>query len=97
MARRLSKALLLALLLLAVQTAILTHAHADDARPAGAATQGCEFCAGHHSAAPAPDAAAAARPDFHPALLQASSGACLPASRSASAHRSRAPPAFRSA
>ncbi len=97
MARRISKALLLALLLLAVQTAILTHAHGDDAPPAGTAAQGCEFCAGHHSAAPAPDAAVAARTDFQPALLKALSGAFLPARRSAAAHRTRAPPAFRSA
>ncbi len=96
MARRLSEALLLALLLLAVQTAILTHEHEGNAAPAGTAAQSCELCVGHAAAAPAPEAAAAARPDFSPILLPASGSAFVPAGRPASAHRSRAPPVIRS-
>lgn len=95
MTRRLSEALLLALLLLAVQTAVLTHEHGS-AAPAGAVVQSCEFCVGHHAAAPAPDPAVAALPVSHPILLLSRS-APAPVARPAAAHRSRAPPAFRSA
>jgi hypothetical protein len=96
MARRFSEALLLALLLLAVQTAVLTHEHEGSAGPAGAAAQSCEFCVGHHAAAPAPEAAVAAHPEFHPLLLPAPASAFVLAGRPGSAHRSRAPPVFRS-
>jgi hypothetical protein len=96
MTRRFTEALLLALLLLALQTAILTHEHEGSAAPAGAAAQTCEFCAGHHAAAPAPDASPAARPDFRPLRLHAIAGLVVPASLIGNAHRSRAPPHFRS-
>jgi hypothetical protein len=96
MTRRFSEALLLALLLLAVQTAILTHEHKGSAAPAGAAAQSCEFCVGHHTAAPAPDAAVAAHPGSHPPLLPTPASAFVLTGRSGSAHRSRAPPVFRS-
>lgn len=96
MTRRFSEALLLALLLLAVQTAILTHEHEGSAAPAGAAAQSCEFCVGHNAAAPAPDAAVAAHPGFHPLLRPAPASAFVLAGRSGSAHRSRAPPVSRS-
>jgi hypothetical protein len=94
--RRLHQALLLALLLVAVQTTILAHGHEDSAT-SGAAAQSCEFCAGHQSAAPAPEAGQRTRPD-----LSSTQGpglqviAALPA-RAWAAHRSRAPPIFRSA
>jgi hypothetical protein len=94
MTRRVSQALLLALLLLAVQTAILTHEHRS-AAPTGA-VQSCEHCVDHHAAAPAPDPAVAAVPYFHPILLLSPS-ARIPGARPAAAHRSRAPPVFRSA
>lgn len=96
MTRRFSEALLLALLLLAIQTAILTHEHEGSGAPAGAAAQSCEFCVGHHAAAPAPDASLAARPDFRPIRLPPLSGHFVPASPTGNAHRSRAPPVFRS-
>jgi hypothetical protein len=96
MTRRFTEALLLALLLLAVQTATLTHEHEGSAAPAGAAAQSCELCVGHHAAAPAPEAAIAALPDFRPILLPAHASAFVPASLSGNAHRSRAPPLFRS-
>lgn len=96
MTRRVSEALLLALLLLAIQTAILTHAHDGSAAPAGAAAQSCEFCVGHHAAAPAPDASPGACPDFRPIRLPALVGLAIPASLPGNAHRSRAPPVFRS-
>jgi len=96
MTRRFSEALLLALLLLAVQTAILTHEHEGSAAPAGAAAQNCELCVGHSAAAPAPEAAVAAHPDFRPVRLPALASAFVPAPLPSNAHRSRAPPAFRS-
>ena len=96
MTRRFSEALLLALLLLAVQTAILTHEHEGNSAPAGAAAQSCELCVGHSAAAPAPEAAVAALPDFRPIHLLALASAFVPASLLGNAHRSRAPPAFRS-
>ena len=95
MTRRFTEALLLALLLLAVQTAILTHEHEGSAAPAGAVAQSCEFCVGHHAAAPAPEVAIAA-PDFRPVRLPALASAFVPASPAGNAHRSRAPPLFRS-
>jgi len=96
MTRRLTEALLLALLLLAVQTAILTHAHEGSTAPAGAAAQNCEFCAGHHAAAPAPDSGVAVRHDLRPIRLPAIAGLVVPASLAGNAHRSRAPPLLRS-
>lgn len=95
MMRRIHEALLLAVLLVAVQTAILAHGH-DESASSGAAAQSCEFCAGHHSAAPAPEAGG-------PTLSGPRSTGFpvhqVPAARAAdvrAAHRSRAPPAFRS-
>jgi hypothetical protein len=92
--RRLHEALLLALLLVLVQTAILAHGHEDGA-PSGGAAQSCEICAGHQAAAPAPEAGQSTHPD-----LRSIPGtdlrvvATLPG-RCRTAHRSRAPPAFR--
>lgn len=95
MMRRFHEALLLAVLLVAVQTVILAHGHEGDAS-SSAAAQSCEFCAGHHAAAPAPEAGGPTLPGLRstrgPAL-------CDPAVRTAAAraaHRSRAPPVFRS-
>ncbi len=96
MTRRLTEALLLALLLLAVQTAIITHEHEGNTAPAGAAAQSCEFCVGHHAAAPAPDTGAAVRHDFRPIRLPAVERLVVPTSLTGTAHRSRAPPLFRS-
>ena len=93
MTRRLSEALLLALLLLAVQTAILTLEHENSTAPAA---QGCELCAGHQAAAPAPDASLGTRVDLRPIRLAAIAGPGVPASLPGKAHRSRAPPDFRS-
>jgi hypothetical protein len=96
MTRRFTEALLLALFLLAVQTAILTHEHDGSAAPAGAVAQSCEFCVGHHAAAPAPDFGAAAHHYLRPIRLPALAGLGVPAPVAGSAHRSRAPPVFRS-
>jgi len=95
MMRRLHEALLLALLLVAVQTAILAHGHEDSASSGGAA-QSCELCTGHHAAAPAPDPAAATLPDLRSTPLPDLQVAANIPARSRSAHRSRAPPIFRS-
>lgn len=93
--RRLHQALLLALLLVAIQTTILAHGHEDRAT-SGAAAQSCEFCAGHQSAAPAPEPGQRTRPDLRLILVaDLQVVAALPA-RASAAHRSRAPPAFRS-
>ena len=97
MTRRLSEVLLLALLLLAVQTAILTHEHDGDSAPAGATAQSCEFCAGHQGGAAPPAALVTAHPDARPVLLPAVAGPSMPAARFDSAHRSRAPPFIRPA
>lgn len=94
--RRFSEALLFALLLIAVQTAILTHDHGDPQAPAGAAAQACEFCVGNHSAAPAAELAAAARHAAPPLLLSMPETGPPQPIRPPSAHRSRAPPALRS-
>ena len=96
MRRRFSEVLLLALLLLAIQTAILTHEHEGSAAPAGAAALSCEFCVGHHAAAPAPEAGVSTHPDFRPIRLPALAGLDVPASLPGNAHRSRAPPVLRS-
>lgn len=88
--------LLFALFLVVVQTAALTHDHADNAGPAGTAAQVCELCTAFQASAPAPEAAAATRHvviALEPAAAPARQA--LPV-RFASAHRSRAPPAFRS-
>jgi hypothetical protein len=93
--RRLAEALLLALFLVAVQTAVLTHDH-DQSAPAGVVAQGCDFCAGGHSPAAAPPPASGA-PDAEldsPGWPATSSPAV--SSRFRAAHRSRAPPSFRS-
>jgi hypothetical protein len=94
--RRFAEALLFALLLVAVQTAILTHDHDDSSGPAGAAVQSCEFCVGNHASAPAPEPADPVRPQ---ALAQRFAGRLAGPTRPArisGAHRSRAPPAIRS-
>ena len=96
MTRRLSQALLLALLLLAVQTAILTHEHDGSPAPTGLAAQGCDFCAGHHGGAPLPATLVTAHPEVRPVLPPAADGPALPATRFDSAHPSRAPPLPRS-
>lgn len=89
--------LLLAVLLLAVQTVVLVHEHEGSGVPASAAAQGCEFCVGHLSAAPAPEPGRTVQPDLDAERIPGPAGfADLPAEARA-AHRSRAPPAFRSA
>jgi hypothetical protein len=94
--RRLHEALLLALLLVAVQTAILAHGHEDSAS-SGVAAQSCEFCAGHHAAAPAPESAGSHHPDHRSTISGGLPVVAAAAAPVRSAHRSRAPPAFRSA
>ena len=96
MTRCFSEALLLALLLLAVQTAMLTHEHEGSAAPAGAAAQTCEFCVGHPAAAPAPEAGASTHPAFSPLRLASIAEAFVRAFLPGNAHRSRAPPVLRS-
>lgn len=89
-------AVLLAFLLLAAQTASATHRHADDSLPTGHQAQVCDFCAGFQAAAPAPDIAAPMQHSSPALTLTAAADPLrLPAPRVA-AHRSRAPPAFRS-
>lgn len=93
---RRSIALLLALLLLAAQSARLAHEHADDARPAGQQAQVCELCTAFQAGAPAPDPVAAASHVavvISPAIPAAQPA---PPARVAAAHRSRAPPSFHS-
>jgi hypothetical protein len=94
--RRLAETLLLALLLLSVQTAVLAHEHDGSAAPAGAAAQSCEFCVGHHADAPPPEAPRAVRSEFRRIPLPVSAVSRVPATRFGSAHRSRAPPTVRS-
>lgn len=89
-------ALLFALLVLAVQTASLTHEHAADSMPSDQQIQACDLCTGLQASAPPPAAASVCR---HAAaslrFLPVSATQFLP-SRPAAAHRSRAPPSFRS-
>lgn len=93
MKHRIAEALLLALFLLTVQTAILAHAHEGSAAPAGAAAQSCEFCVGYAAGAP-PAQADAQGPGFHQALAPDCAGPVVLAARFHPAHRSRAPPVF---
>jgi hypothetical protein len=93
--RRIAETLLLALLLLAVQTAVVAHEH-DSAAPVGAAAQSCEFCVGHHAGAPAPEAPRATRSGFRRIPLPVLAASRVPETRFGSAHRSRAPPTVRS-
>jgi hypothetical protein len=94
--RRVAETLLLALLLVAVQTALLTHEHGDGQAPAGAAAQSCEYCSSHSAAAPAPDGPSASLPAAPLALPAASERREVFPSRISAAHRSRAPPPIRS-
>jgi hypothetical protein len=94
--RRLHEALLLALLLVAVQTAVLTHEHEGSAAPAGATAQSCEFCTGNHAGAPAPEAGGASLPDLQSTRIPDPRVVFTFPVRSRAAHRSRAPPVFRS-
>lgn len=94
--RRLPQALLFALLLLTVQTVVLSHEHGDSTTSYGA-VQGCEFCVGHLAAAPAPDARGATFPDSRSALIPHLRVVPAPPIRAWGAHRSRAPPATRPA
>jgi hypothetical protein len=96
MSRRIAEALLLALLLLAVQTAILAHAHEGSAAPGGAAAQSCEFCAGHAAGAPPPAAAGSATPALRAVVPPAFARPAAPPARFNFAHPSRAPPQRRS-
>jgi len=96
--RRFHEALLLALFLLAVQTAIVAHDHGagTGTAPFGAVAQNCEFCTGHSAAAPAPERGSAARHEPQSLRLpRLADDPVLPAPVAA-AHRSRAPPSFRS-
>ena len=91
--RRFHEALLLAVLLVAVQTAILAHGH-DDGASSGAAAQSCEFCAGHSAAAPPPAAGAPTPPDQQSTRVPVPQVHAVRTAGIRSAHRSRAPPAF---
>jgi hypothetical protein len=94
--RRLTQALLLALVLVTVQAAILVHDHGSTPVPAGASAQACEFCSAGHSAAPAPDREVAGHFEARPIQLSAAPHFPHPEHDYRAAHRSRAPPAFRS-
>lgn len=94
MMRRFHEALLLAVLLVAVQTAILAHGHEGGAS-SGAAAQSCEFCAGHHAAAPAPAAGGPTLPVPRSTLVPVPRVHAARTADVRAAHRSRAPPAFR--
>jgi len=94
--RRLSQALSLALLLIAVQAAVLTHEHGASASPAGQSVPSCEFCTGSHAAAPAPDPEVAGHFEARPLRLATAFVPADPAFERRAAHRSRAPPFFRS-
>ena len=94
--RRLHEALLLALLLVLVQTAILTHGHEHGAS-SGVAAQSCEFCAGHQAAAPAPEAGQSTHPDLRSNQAPDLQVIVALRARAWAAHRSRAPPDLRSA
>jgi hypothetical protein len=89
-------ALLFALLVLAVQTASLTHDHAADAAPAGQQAQACDLCTGFQASAPPPASATVAHHGVAPLRFRPASVAQSLPSLPAAAHRSRAPPSFRS-
>ncbi len=95
MMRRFHEALLLTVLLVAVQTAILAHGHESGAS-SGTAAQTCEFCAGHHASAPAPEAGGPALPGLRSTRLPLPQFLAAHAAEARAAHRSRAPPAIRS-
>jgi len=88
--------LLCSLVLVVIQTAAVTHEHAADTLPAGQQVQTCDLCTGLQASAPPP---AAASVSHHAAaslrFLPVAATQFLP-SRPAAAHRSRAPPSFRS-
>lgn len=87
---------LLALLVLAVQTASLTHEHQGDQQPSNQQAQTCDLCTGLQASAPPPASVAVAHHAVAPLrFLPTSAPQSLP-SRPAAAHRSRAPPSFRS-
>jgi len=85
----------IALVLLAAQTASLSHQHADDALPAGQQSAVCDLCTGLHASAPAPEAAAVAHHAGAVILLPAAVLRLALPSRPSGAHRSRAPPLLR--
>jgi hypothetical protein len=94
--RRLTRTLLLALILVSVQIAAIGHQHAADALPAGQQAAACDFCTGLHAAAPPPAIAGASH--YAPTVSRLPS-AVLPLAlplRPSGAHRSRAPPAIHS-
>lgn len=87
--------LLLAVILVAVQTAALAHDHAGAAHSGDAATQVCEFCTGFAIGAPPPADATVAH---HAAPMPAAAPGYEPVpprSHPACAGLSRAPPAIR--
>jgi hypothetical protein len=92
----LTRIVLLGLLLVATQAASIAHHHGDDALPADAPAKVCELCTAMQSGAPAPAAAAVTQHAQIPLRVAAvSERTPLPQQR-ACAHRSRAPPFFRS-
>ncbi|MEX2149413.1 MAG: hypothetical protein WD793_04330 [Steroidobacteraceae bacterium] len=94
--RRLTHALLLALVLLSVQVASIGHTHGGDSLPSGAQAAACDFCTGSHAGAAAPEITAVARHAPAPIILSAATTQQEQPLRPAGAHRSRAPPTFRS-
>jgi hypothetical protein len=94
--RRLSRILLLVLVLVSVQIAAIGHQHAADALPAGQQAAACDFCTGLHAAAPPPAVAGASH---HAPTVSRLPVADLPLAlplRPSGAHRTRAPPAIHS-
>ncbi|MGH8130661.1 MAG: hypothetical protein ACRES3_07395 [Steroidobacteraceae bacterium] len=89
-------AALLSALVLATQTAGVTHRHADESLPAGQPAKVCDLCTALHAKAPAPEASASAQHVATPLRLAAAPERLSLPSRPACAHRSRAPPFFRS-
>ncbi|MEX1993829.1 MAG: hypothetical protein WD929_04135 [Steroidobacteraceae bacterium] len=91
-----SVALLFGLLVLAVQTASLTHEHAAETLPTGQQVQACDFCTGLQASAPPPASVGVAHHAVAPPHFQLVSATQSLPSRPTGAHRSRAPPSLRS-
>jgi hypothetical protein len=94
-------AVLLSCLLLAAQWVLLTHdhadGHADDHAPSQHAAHGCDLCVAFAAAAPAPAPAAGLALPPAVAPLPPVVAVTVSSRFESGAHRSRAPPAFRSA
>ena len=94
-------AVALALALLAAQSLLLTHAHAEEARgdhgPGAEAAHVCDLCVAFTASAPPPAAATAATVEAAAITLPASRTAPVATFLRGAGHRSRAPPLVRSA